>query len=84
MKRDKRRKATAVYTIEGRVVDGVYRVWMQGGAVIILHLCCQGRIVSYCDVHKDGGTMKSVVINGPPGRIEHQRMRRTTRGRSST
>ena len=84
MKRDERRKATAVYTNEGRVVDGVHRVWMQGGAVIILHLCCQGRIVSYCDVHKDGGTMKSIVINGPPGRIEHQRMRRTTRGRSST
>jgi len=40
MKRDKRRKATAVYTIEGRVVDGVYRVLMQGGAVIILHLYC--------------------------------------------
>ena len=45
MKRDERRKATAVSTIEGRVVDGVYRVWMPGGAVIIVHLCCRGRIV---------------------------------------
>ena len=40
MKRDERRKATAVSTVEGRVVDGVYRVLMQGGAVIILHLYC--------------------------------------------
>jgi hypothetical protein len=46
MKRDERRKATAVSTIEGRVVDGVRRVWMQGGAVIILHLCCRGRRVA--------------------------------------
>ena len=45
MKRDERRKTAAVSTIEGRVVDGVYRVWMQGGAVIILRLCCRGRIV---------------------------------------
>ena len=57
MKRDERRKANAVSTIEGRVVDGVHRVWMQGGAVIILHRCCRGRIVSYGVVHKDGGTL---------------------------
>ena len=46
MKRDERRKTAAVSTIEGRVVDGVYRVWMQGGAVIILRLCCGGRRVA--------------------------------------
>ena len=54
MKRYEQRKTAAVSTIEGRVVDGVYRVWMQGGAVIILHLCCRGRIVSYCVVHRTG------------------------------
>ena len=45
VKRDERRKTNTALVVEGRVVDGVYRVWMQGGAVIILHLWCQGRIV---------------------------------------
>ena len=45
MKRDERRKTATALVVEGRVVDSVYRVWMQGGAVIILHLCCRGRIV---------------------------------------
>lgn len=43
--RDERRKTDTALVVEGRVVDGVYRVWMPGGAVIILHLCCRGRIV---------------------------------------
>ena len=56
-----------VSTVEERVVDGVHRVWMQGGAVIILHLCCRGRIVyALLSWFMDGGTSTSVVINGPP------------------
>ena len=43
--RDERRKTDTALVVEGRVVDGVYRVWMPGGAVIIVHLCCRGLIV---------------------------------------
>ena len=64
--RDERRMTAMALVVEGRVVDGVYRVWMQGGTVIILRLCCRGCwFYHHHTLFHGRGTLTSVVINGP-------------------